>query len=343
MNLEAWARAADPLADDAAEHEKLAASIRFAVLAPSGHNTQPWVFRVNGRRVDLLADRSRRLAIVDPHDRELTMSCGAALAFLEVAAGRYGLTTATTVWPDDANPDLVARIELGPARPSTDDDRRLFDAGFARRTNRLEFGPESVLEPALGDLVRSAAAHDVSLITIQPDATRASVAELVAEGDRIQGADPSFRRELAAWIRPNTTKAPDGIPGYAFGFPTPLSFFGAAFLRHVNWGKGIAKSHARAVQNAPIVAVLATRRDDRHAWVATGRAIASVALRAASHGISLSFFNQPVELPELRSRLATLACPGQEPQLVIRLGVGPEVRATPRRVVADVLERRGRR
>ena len=337
MSLEAWERAADPLTERADDTEKLAASLRFAVLAPSGHNTQPWAFSVDGRTVDLFADRSRRLPVVDPQDRELTISCGAALAFFETAAARHGMATTTTVWPDDAAPDLIARVEFGPARQSTDDDRRLFDAGFLRRTNRLEFGPEPVSRATLDELVRSAAAHEVALITIPPGAARGPIAELVAEGDRIQAADRSFRRELAAWIRPNTTNAADGMPGYAFGFPTPLSFFGGAFLRYVNWGKGIAKAHARAVQRAPIVAVLATQRDDPNAWVATGRAIASVSLRAASHGVSLSFFNQPVELPELRSRLAVLACPGHEPQLVIRLGVGPSARATPRRSAADVM------
>jgi hypothetical protein len=127
------------------------------------------------------------------------------------------------------------------------------------------------------------------------------------------------------------------MPGYAFGFPTLMSFLGGAFLRFFNWGKSIAKAHARAVQSAPIVAVLATKRDDPHAWVATGRAIASVSLRAASHGLSVSFFNQPVELPALRPRLAAVACPGLEPQLVVRVGVGPEARATPRRHTGDVI------
>lgn len=337
MSLNAWARAAEPLAENADASEKLAASVRFSVLAPSGHNTQPWAFRVDGRTVELLAERSRRLPVVDPHDRELTISCGAALAFLEVGAARHGLTTTTAVWPDDADPDLVARVEFGPTRQSTDDDRRLFDAGFVRRTNRLEFGPEPVSRSTLDELVRSAAADDVALVTIPTGAARASIAELVADGDRIQAADPSFRRELAAWVRPNTTKALDGMPGYAFGFPTPLSFFGRAFLRYVNWGKNIAKAHARAVQSAPTIAVLATRGDDPHAWVATGRAIGAVSLRAASHGVSLSYFNQPVEIPSLRSKLAAIACPGQDPQLVLRLGVGPDARATPRREAAEVM------
>jgi len=33
--------------------------LNYAVLAPSGHNTQPWLFTVSGVAVELHADRTR--------------------------------------------------------------------------------------------------------------------------------------------------------------------------------------------------------------------------------------------------------------------------------------------
>ena len=59
--------------------------LHYAVVAPSGHNTQPWLFRVTNDAVELFADRTRALPIVDPADRELTMSCAAALGQLRLA------------------------------------------------------------------------------------------------------------------------------------------------------------------------------------------------------------------------------------------------------------------
>jgi nitroreductase len=58
----------------------------YAILAPSSHNTQPWRFRLRGPTLDLLADRRRALPVVDPEDRALVISCGAALGHLRVAA-----------------------------------------------------------------------------------------------------------------------------------------------------------------------------------------------------------------------------------------------------------------
>ncbi len=58
--------------------------LKYAVLAPSGHNTQPWLFRPTEKDdLYLIADRTRALPVVDPHDRELIISCGAALDHLD--------------------------------------------------------------------------------------------------------------------------------------------------------------------------------------------------------------------------------------------------------------------
>src|ERR1051326_7284519 len=53
--------------------------LRYAVLAPSSHNSQPWCFHISDERLSLYADRSRACRVVDPCDRELIMSCGCAL------------------------------------------------------------------------------------------------------------------------------------------------------------------------------------------------------------------------------------------------------------------------
>jgi hypothetical protein len=103
--------------------ERLRFLVNYAVLAPSGHNTQPWIFRVIGeQRLDLRAGRSRALAIVDPDDPALVISCGAALANLRLAAGALGLALAVEVLPEPGDPDTCslafARSGLGPLRPT---------------------------------------------------------------------------------------------------------------------------------------------------------------------------------------------------------------------------------
>ena len=56
--------------------------LNYAVLAPSRHNIQPWLFKVEGNTVALYADQSRALPVADADNREMIISCGAALANL---------------------------------------------------------------------------------------------------------------------------------------------------------------------------------------------------------------------------------------------------------------------
>lgn len=72
--------------------DKLRFLLSFAILAPSTHNTQPWLFKIvnNDSLIELYADRTRGLPVVDPDDRELTISCGAALCYLQIALRYFG-------------------------------------------------------------------------------------------------------------------------------------------------------------------------------------------------------------------------------------------------------------
>src|SRR6266496_1085366 len=73
--------------------EQLHFLLQYAILAPSSHNAQPWQFRITAEGIEVLPDLSRHLPIVDPFDRELWMSIGAAITNLRVAAAHFGFDT----------------------------------------------------------------------------------------------------------------------------------------------------------------------------------------------------------------------------------------------------------
>ena len=73
--------------------EQLRFLLRYAVLAPSSHNAQPWSFRITADGIEVFADFERRLPIADPGDRELLMSTGAAITNFRVAAAHFGFET----------------------------------------------------------------------------------------------------------------------------------------------------------------------------------------------------------------------------------------------------------
>src|SRR5439155_1054856 len=66
------------------------AALELAVRAPSIHNSQPWRFGVGPGRIELYADPTRHLAATDPDERDLLISCGAALHHLRIGLAALG-------------------------------------------------------------------------------------------------------------------------------------------------------------------------------------------------------------------------------------------------------------
>jgi hypothetical protein len=317
--------------------EQLRFLVHYAVLAPSGHNTQPWLFRSAADSLELHADRARALPVVDPQDRELVMSCGAALFHLRVAVRRFGYAEDIKTLPDATNPDLLARVRLGQKRSPTGEDSLLFESILKRRTNRMPFETRKVPTAMLSSLRVAAEEEGAWFFIAEGDDTRNGLADLISEGDRRQGADPRFRRELSAWLHPNRTRSRDGIPGYAFGFGEIFSYVGPLVIRTFDWGKGQAAKDRQLAFGSPVLAVLGTAEDSPLSWLSAGQALARVLLRARIDYVWASFLNQPIEVAELRPRVAALTKLPGFPQLLIRMGYGPEVRPTPRRTVKEVL------
>jgi hypothetical protein len=130
----------------------------------------------------------------------------------------------------------------------------------------------------------------------------------------------------------------DGMRGYGFGFGELMSHTGPLVIRSFDLGKGQAARDRELAEGSPLLSVFGTDSDDPGAWLATGQALQRVLLRARAAGVWSSFMNQPIEVAELRHRLAaTIGHQGAFPQLVVRFGYGPSVIPEPRRAVREVL------
>ena len=317
--------------------EKLRFLLSYAVLAPSGHNTQPWLFKIINDEVELYADRSRALPVVDPEDRALTISCGAALFHLRIAMKHFGFAGKVELLPTADDPDLLARVSLGEMLQASEVEDLLFHAIPRRRANRMPFQDEEVSEQSQQAFRDGAAVEGAWLHIVDKGDSKDRVADLIAEGNRIQAANRHFRRELASWLHPTRSRSRDGMPGYAFGLGDLMSYAGPLLIRTFDWGNGQAAKDRQLAAGSPVLAVLGTESDGPAEWLRAGQALDRVLLTATANGISASFLNQPIEVSELRPRLADLLDTQGFPQILLRMGYGPAVRPTPRRPVSEVL------
>ena len=85
-----------------------------------------------------------------------------------------------------------------------------------------------------------------------------------------------------------------------------------------------------------LVVLLSTRDDRRPGWLLAGQALQRL-LYAAARGVDAAFHTQPLELAIVRELIREEFTEGMYPQMLLRLGCGGQVTASPRRPVADTL------
>jgi len=306
--------------------------VEKAVLAPSSHNTQPWFFLLGEPYVDLLADRTRALPVNDPHDRELTISCGCALLNLLLAAAARDFRVENWLLPDPQEPDWLARVSI-----TRDPVERVPEADLARfievrRTCRTRFESRPIAEEVVDAMVAAAAAEGAWLRPLQTEELRKRASALVVEGDALQWGDPQWRRELAAWM--HTRSEGDGLTVSAFTAPVAQMV-----VRNFDMGGGVGSKDRDLAESSPLLAVLGTDGDGPRDWLAAGQALQRVLLVGCSSGLRASYLNQPIQVAKLRGKLRELAGGDGFPQILLRFGhAGNPLSPAPRRPLEDVIE-----
>jgi hypothetical protein len=303
----------------------LAACVHLATLAPSIHNTQPWQFHIRDNGIDVYADWRRRLDVIDPNGRQLTISVGAAIMNLRLAVHQRGWASVARVPAGPEASRLVAAVDLsGPAVPDPGLDE-LAGSMPRRHTNRQPFAPDPVPKRAVHDLVVAAEIEGASL-DVASESARARIVRLIHAAEAQLRDEGVYAAELADWTRPRPARhgwgawhAAEAVPLRDFGMMTP---------------------HRRAPvdveETYPTILVLSTDGDSRPDWVRAGQALERVWLTAVARGLAIAPMSQPLEIPRLRLEV-TGSDPARRAQVLLLVGYAPPTTATPRRDVSDVL------
>nr|WP_295664054.1 nitroreductase family protein [Polymorphobacter sp.] len=308
--------------------------IRFATLAPNGHNTQPWRFRVERDAITILPDPARRTPVVDPDDHHLFVALGAAAENLMLAAAAHERSGVAVFDPASQSIRFAAASQR--AMPSP-----LYDAIPHRQSNRSDYEGRSVSPIDLATLAAAAGVPGVALALITDRAHVGQVIDLVVAGNTAQQGNAAFVRELKSWIRFNPQQAlatRDGLFSAASGSPIVPAWAGPWLYDRVFDVTADNDRYARQLRSSAGIAVFTGARADPAHWVAVGHAVQRFALQATALGLATAFVNQPVEVPHLRPALAALiGVPAQRPDIVMRFGHAPPMPFSARRAVSDML------
>jgi hypothetical protein len=308
--------------------------LRYATLAASSHNTQPWRFKPEPSRISILPDLSRRCPEVDPDDHHLYASLGCAAENLLLAAQAAGLRGHVSYNSAESS----VQVDFEEAAPSRS---ALFEAIPRRQCSRAEYDGTELAAEQLRALEEAGRGSGVSVMLLTGSAQKEQVAEYVATGNTAQFGDSRWAEEMRRWIRFNARDAArtgDGLYGPVLGIPNVPQSLGKLLMRIAVSAERQNRKDLKHIRSSAAIAVFFSEADDKRHWIEAGRSYERLALQAAALELRTAFINQPVEVSALRSQFATfLGIGNRRPDLVIRIGRGPEMPRSLRRPVEHVL------
>lgn len=312
--------------------------IYHATLAPSGHNTQPWLFSIETNSVFIYPDYSRRLAIVDPDDHALFISLGCALENLIIAANHAGYRAQVNYFPPEKDKECI-KVTL--YKEETEGDTDLFNAIPNRQSNRSKYDGNPIPSADLEELEKAGKMDGVSLRIFTDAKELEPIIELVKEANILQFQDQSFIRELIQWIRFSKKEAltrRDGLNAASMGLPFVPTILGKFIISHFATPNGEAEKCARLIRGSSGLILFIAKSNDKKSWINVGRSFERVALKATVLNIKHAHLNMPCEVLDVRKKLQRhLGLENAHPLLLVRIGYANPRPKSFRRAVEDVL------
>ena len=301
--MQAYDKAVDRLRSPLALKPDMQELVRYATLAPNGHNMQPWKFRIAHGGVSILPDLSRRTPVVDPDDHHLYVSLGCAAENFLLAGEAMGHAGALSYETGGDGRIDIAFSDTSPRGGA------LFAAIPKRQSTRSDFDGKAVPTADLAQLEAAAAEDGVSLIILTDKAKMEGVIEHVVAGNSAQMDDPGFVAELKNCIRFNPSAAlatGDGLFSGCTGNPSLPTWlgrmlFGLFFRKNAENDK-----YARQIRSSAGVAIFAGNKADRAHWIKVGRSFQRFALQATALGIRHAHINQPVEVASVQAGICQM-------------------------------------
>lgn len=303
--------------------------IAQAIKAPSGHNTQPWIFKITDIGIEIHPDLNRSLPIVDPDHRELFVAVGTATENLCLAATAKGYRY------------KVSYREGGIVVVNLIDSQNvisnlLFDQIAVRQTNRGIYDGTKIAEVVLDQLKNIDIAPNVQLHFYANGTSEFNIiSDFVFRGNTAQMQNRAFTEELKAWIRYNKqhqNATNDGLSYATFGAPNlPMFIIKPIMAQQIN-EKAQNKGDKQKIASSSHFVLFTTKNDSITEWIDLGRTLERFLLTSTSLDIRSAYLNQPNEVRELASEMAhVLNLKGESPVILVRIGYGKQMPYSKRR------------
>lgn len=300
-------------------HEWARFLLSFAALAPSGHNSQPWKFKIESNNQVLFFENSQRsLSQSDPGKRQLYISMGCAIENFCVAADHYGFNVDVEhVFEGEYVSRATLHKKKGEA--SADSSHLIFSIP-KRRTNRNKYTQQILGDAVRGEL-ENLSNEGAKIFTVSEKSKILRLAEISLNA-QIEVMDrDAFREELSHYVKSNFTNDFVGMPGFTLGMPAPISIFASKIIKRINMSRLSKKQDENVLKkHTPAFLLVATKSDEKKDWIIAGRVFERAWLLAERNGISFSPLAAGVQVGEYFKEIQSILGTAFRPQVLARLG-----------------------
>jgi hypothetical protein len=321
------------------KNQDLIKLIKYAIKAPSVHNSQPWKFKVEENSITIFPDYERIFPVADPDNHELFISLGCALENLIIAAGYFGYHTDVEMKMEDPYKESI-RVEFSAGNNQNYD--QLFENIEIRQSTRSKFN-KALIPTADIEKLNEAGNQDKVLFLLYTKSGQIDpVVEITKRATVLQLSKKEVIKELMQWVRFNrktAKKTGDGIYSGAIGGPSVPKWLGRLFINLSLDPKREGRKNVNLLKNSSGVLLFIAKENNKEAWVNLGRSFQRVALTATSLNINHAHINSACENIAARKELVEVLQlnSGEQPLLIIRIGYSEKRPYSFRRPLEEML------
>lgn len=313
--------------------------VELATRAPSGHNTQPWLFRIGEKEITILPDLTKELPVVDNDRRELYISLGCATENLCIAASASGYRTEVSI---EAPTEQPAAIHISLEKSADVLPSPFYPAIEKRQTNRSVYNGQAVPEKSLEALTAIAAEPGIRFHLWKNGSEEFNALKaLILKGNDSQMNDPTFKEELQTWMRYNKKHSEatrNGLSYAVFGAPNLPAFLSKAIMGSFLNSSTQNKGDSKKIASSSHLVLFTVPNNTVEEWIGLGRTLQRFLLTATQENIAAAFLNQPCEVKELAEEIRQeLPINKEYPALLLRIGYAKDMPYSLRQDIKEVI------
>lgn len=270
--------------------------IQAGMQAPSGENTQPWKFMINGNYITVCINKDADHSFFNTQQRASLLSCGAVIENIKIAASAFGLKC-DIILNENGLDDLkeIAKIHLYKTYINRDS---LFRSIWERCTNRKQYSQKK-LEPFVFDEIKEVAKEfpGVNLSIVEDRKQLKELKKALVKLGIARTENSQVHKFLNHHIRQTFAEAQKAKTGFAlnnlevgaagnFLLKMTKSWKVMNFLNSLGFSKVLASKVEEGIDNCGACILITVSNNSAINYIKGGQALERIWLKLTEMGIS---------------------------------------------------------